>query len=63
MDHFHNLKKDKLNTIVIMFQRERTDKYVRTFKNIKFYLPISSVRPKPPFWFRPDTETETENWP
>ena len=21
----------------------------------------SSVRPKPPFWFRPDTETETEN--
>ena len=23
--------------------------------------PLSSVRPKPPFWFRPDTETETEN--
>ena len=23
----------------------------------------SSVRPKSPFWFRPDTETEIENWP
>ena len=23
----------------------------------------SSVRPKPPFWFRPNTKTETENWP
>ena len=22
-----------------------------------------SVRPKPPFRFRPNTETETENWP
>ena len=24
---------------------------------------VASVRPKAPFWFRPDTETETENWP
>ena len=24
---------------------------------------VGSVRPKPPFWFRSDTETESENWP
>ena len=23
---------------------------------------LTSVRPKPPFWFRPDTETKAENW-
>ena len=31
------------------------------YKNLYFKVSIKrSVRPKPPFWFRPNTETETQ---
>ena len=28
-----------------------------------FFLELPDTSVRPPFWFRPDTETETENWP
>ena len=37
--------------------------YILLGKNSKSNnLPIVSVRTKPSFWFRPDTETDTEDW-